>query len=392
MEQVSKILIVDDEAIGRQLLEAILFPENYDLYFAENGNQAYEKALQLMPDLILMDVMMPGMDGFEVCKKLREHTILKNVPILLITALDDRDSMISGLDSGADDYISKPFDRIEVLTKVKNITQLDRYKRILHDTDKPDAEEKNSPNKELSLYYTSLIQKSLLPSHEYISRLLPSYFIIIRSVESVSRNIFWVSEKNDKIIIVLYSRKYQGISDILMNILGVTNLNRIIYKRDKIDTGEIINDLKIELQKNDLNPEQGSTALDNINIALCVFDKVKLKLQYSGVNIPLFYVKDNKAAFAEANILYRSTKNPDSFNSVTIDLSEGDSFYIFSDKLFHHFEKDNETSGNKDLLTLIQEQQSGDTADRESFFTDYIDKELSENDDLKDIILFGVRI
>ena len=73
MDHNNKILIVDDEPIGRQLLEAILFPENFDLHFAENGNQAYERALQLKPDLILMDVMMPGMDGFEVCRKLREH-------------------------------------------------------------------------------------------------------------------------------------------------------------------------------------------------------------------------------------------------------------------------------------------------------------------------------
>ena len=76
MSQNSKILIVDDEAIGRQLLEAILFPENFELHFAESGQEAFEKALDLIPDLILLDVMMPGMDGFEVCKKLKSNKIL----------------------------------------------------------------------------------------------------------------------------------------------------------------------------------------------------------------------------------------------------------------------------------------------------------------------------
>lgn len=120
MSQNSKILIVDDEAIGRQLLEAILFPENFELHFAVNGQEAFEKALDLIPDLVLLDVMMPDMDGFEVCKKLRTNKILGNVPIIIITALDDKDSMKKGFGAGANDYISKPFDRVEVLTKVKN--------------------------------------------------------------------------------------------------------------------------------------------------------------------------------------------------------------------------------------------------------------------------------
>lgn len=121
MSQNTKILIVDDEAVGRQLLEAILFPENFELHFAESGQEAFERALDLIPDLILLDVMMPDMDGFEVCKKLRKHKILGNVPVIIITALDDKDSMKKGFSAGANDYISKPYDRVEVLTKVKNV-------------------------------------------------------------------------------------------------------------------------------------------------------------------------------------------------------------------------------------------------------------------------------
>ncbi|UCH13617.1 MAG: response regulator [Bacteroidales bacterium] len=117
----SKILIVDDEAVGRQLLEAILFPENFELYFAESGHEAFEKALDLIPDLVLLDVMMPDINGFEVCKKLRSNKMLASVPIIIITALDDKDSMKKGFIAGANDYISKPYDRIEVLNKVKNV-------------------------------------------------------------------------------------------------------------------------------------------------------------------------------------------------------------------------------------------------------------------------------
>ena len=120
----SKILIVDDESVGRQLLEAVFLTEDYELEFAPNGKTALQSLTFNLPDLILLDVMMPEMDGFEVCMKIRSDEKTRSVPIILITALDDRDSRKKGLESGANDYISKPFDRNEIVTKVKNLLQL----------------------------------------------------------------------------------------------------------------------------------------------------------------------------------------------------------------------------------------------------------------------------
>jgi len=122
MSSSAKILIVDDEPIGRQLLEAILVPEGYKLSFGIDGEEAIKVALEELPDIILLDVMMPKLDGFEVCRKLRGHESTAHIPIYLITALDDRDSRKRGIDAGAYDYISKPFDRVEILAKIKNTT------------------------------------------------------------------------------------------------------------------------------------------------------------------------------------------------------------------------------------------------------------------------------
>jgi CheY-like chemotaxis protein len=120
MNDSTKILIVDDEKVGRQLLEAILIPEGYLVLFGENGEEAVAVAKSQIPDIILCDVMMPKLDGFEVCKQIRADKATAHIPVFLITALDDRDSRIRGIDAGADDYISKPFDRIEILAKIKN--------------------------------------------------------------------------------------------------------------------------------------------------------------------------------------------------------------------------------------------------------------------------------
>lgn len=124
-----KILIVDDQLIGRQLLESVLFTEDYNLFFAEDGQEALDKIYEHQPDVVLLDVMMPQIDGFEVCKRVRSDAQIKDTPIILITALDDRDSRLNGFEVGANDYISKPIDRLELLARTRNLTQLFRYKK-----------------------------------------------------------------------------------------------------------------------------------------------------------------------------------------------------------------------------------------------------------------------
>ena len=87
----------------------------------------------LRPDIILSDVMMPEMNGFEVCRRLRADPVLAEVPIILITGLDDEDSFLKGLAAGADDFISKPFDRIKLSARVAAVARLNRYRRLLEE-------------------------------------------------------------------------------------------------------------------------------------------------------------------------------------------------------------------------------------------------------------------
>jgi cyclic di-GMP phosphodiesterase len=126
----STILIVDDERAGRDTLEAILESEGYHLEMAESGPEALEKAVVLLPDVILLDVMMPGMTGFEVCQRIRNDPVLAEIPVIILTALDDRESLLRALDSGADDFITKPFDRFELRARLLGITRLNRYRKL----------------------------------------------------------------------------------------------------------------------------------------------------------------------------------------------------------------------------------------------------------------------
>jgi putative two-component system response regulator len=132
----STILIVDDEEAGRQTLESILEGEGYQLVIAENGQQAIEMAKATLPDVILLDVMMPGMTGFQVCERIRNDPSIAEIPIILLTALDDRDSLLTGLKAGADDFITKPFDRFELRARLIGITRLNRYHKLAEERQK----------------------------------------------------------------------------------------------------------------------------------------------------------------------------------------------------------------------------------------------------------------
>ena len=129
----SLVLIVDDEYIGRETLQSVLEGEGYELEMAENGPQAIEKAKRLLPDVILLDVMMPGMTGFEVCQRIRSDPQIAEIPIIILTALDDRESLLNALKAGADDFISKPFDRYELRARLLGITRLNRYQKLLQE-------------------------------------------------------------------------------------------------------------------------------------------------------------------------------------------------------------------------------------------------------------------
>lgn len=126
-----KILVVDDEEYIVELLEINLKQQGYDTISAYSGIQALEQAKRTRPDLILLDIMMPDMDGLETCRKLREDRVLKKVPIIMLSAKSEETDKVIGLGVGADDYITKPFGIRELLARIN--VALRRVERNLTD-------------------------------------------------------------------------------------------------------------------------------------------------------------------------------------------------------------------------------------------------------------------
>ncbi len=121
---VARVLVVDDVDANVRLLEAKLTIEYYDVLTAMDGPSAIRIAAEERPDIILLDVMMPGMDGFETCRRIKADPATSHIPVVLVTALDGREDRIKGLDAGADDFVTKPIDDVVLFARVKSLTRL----------------------------------------------------------------------------------------------------------------------------------------------------------------------------------------------------------------------------------------------------------------------------
>lgn len=148
----SRVLIADDDPVVRRMLEALLRQLGCRTESVDRGGSALRSARAFRPDLILLDVNMPDMDGYAVCAALRADAALAEVPIMMLTALSDRDARLKGIEAGADDFINKTFDRMEFVARVRTVLRLNRYRRL-----------QEAQRLEQQMEMASIIQKLLLP-------------------------------------------------------------------------------------------------------------------------------------------------------------------------------------------------------------------------------------
>ncbi|WP_036569239.1 adenylate/guanylate cyclase domain-containing protein [Nocardioides sp. URHA0032] len=140
----TRVLVVDDQPANVRLLDAILTPLGYDVPTAASGDEALLAIADLEPDLVLLDIVMPGMDGYEVCERIRERPETAYLPVVMVTASGDAQK-VQALQAGADDFLTKPIDRNELIARVASLTRIKRYQ----DTIRRQANELASWNREL---------------------------------------------------------------------------------------------------------------------------------------------------------------------------------------------------------------------------------------------------
>jgi len=238
----NKILIVDDDETNLKLMSAIL--KNYDYAFetARNGLEALQKTKEFSPNLILLDVMMPGMDGYETCKRLKQDPATQHIPVVMVTALIDKDSRVAGLDAGANDFLTKPVDRIELILRTRNLLKVKELENFLQDHNIILEKEVAEKTEEL---------------REAFQNLDNAYGEIKKSYIDTIQRLTIVAEYKDEET-AFHIKRVGYYCSVMAKYLGLSekNVEIISYASPMHDIGKISVPSEILLKRGKLNPEE----------------------------------------------------------------------------------------------------------------------------------------
>ncbi len=330
------ILIVDDNPKNLQVLGNFLQKEDYEVEFAINGISALEWVNQQSFDLILLDIMMPEMDGFEVCKRIKNDPDKQHIPIIFLTAKTETENIVKGLELGAADYVSKPFNKNELLARVSTQVALKKSRDKINQY--LDELEKKNKLITYSIKYAQHLQNTVLHTNENISEKLTEYLYLFKPKDIVSGDFYWSFSMGDLQLIALMDCTGHGVPGALMSILGLTLLNETVKKEQILQPNEILNRLR-----NKIIEAMGSKGVfhevrDGMDAAVILLDLRNNTLQFAGANNPLYLVRDHEL------IKYKGDRMPvgyyekmTGFTNREIRLRKGDMIYLSSDGFADQF-------------------------------------------------------
>jgi K+-sensing histidine kinase KdpD len=262
-----KILIIEDNQENIDLLVYFLRPQGYNLITATNGAKGFESVKKENPDIILLDIMLPKMDGFEVCERLKKDPDTKYIPIIMITALKDLKDKLRALQVGADDFITKPFENVELLARVKSLLRIKEYHDELERTNK-ELEEKNESLLRMDEFKEELIN---LIVHDMKNPL----FVIQGNLQMMSMSLDNLSPDYIKKYTQRIERSSQQLLRMVVNLLDISRIEEgtMVLKQDMVDINKIIEEIIQRVKEYPENTQKEINFEMDPSIADMIFDK-----------------------------------------------------------------------------------------------------------------------
>ena len=233
-EDSTKVLIVDDNKENIDLIAYFLKPQNYQILTAYDGVEALEIIERDQPDIILLDIMLPKMDGFQVCERIKKDRKTQFIPIIMITALKELKDKIRSLEVGADDFISKPFENVELLTRVKSLLRIKKYHDEIQNNNS-ELEQKNKTLLRLDRFKDEL-------NHHIVHDMKNPLFVIQGNLQMMSMAVEQTSSPQLKKYLDRIDRSTQNLLRMVLNLIDISKIEdgKMELNQELVNVNELV--------------------------------------------------------------------------------------------------------------------------------------------------------
>jgi len=400
-----RILIVDDEPINVLLLES-LFKNKYETDSAENGLEAYNKIVENPPDLVLLDVLMPYMDGFETLEKIKTNKHLSNTIVIMVTAKVEKDDVKKAMLLGADDYIKKPIDATELYTKI------DIHSRLKQTKDQV-VEYQVYANIHESMISAQRIQQALLPDKQSFTKVFPNSFSLFKPRDMVGGDLYFISQKLNRKFICVSDSTGHGVPAAMISILAYMGLNYVVNKENITHPLQVANNLRTELL-NTLSKSTDTYATSNgLDAVFCEYNELNQILNFVGAARPIIIIRKDKNFIMIDGQKVNSLMHNDNyylfyirgdfvsldlepevgtFHNHEIQLDQDDTVYMFSDGITDQFGgADEKKFSKKKLMVLLLENQNKSLKSQKLIIYKELENWTQNHEQTDDIVMIGIK-
>ncbi|MCF6240538.1 MAG: fused response regulator/phosphatase [Bacteroidales bacterium] len=400
-----RILIVDDEPINVLLLESLL-KSKYDTDSAENGLEAYKKITENPPDIVLLDVLMPYMDGFETLEKIKKNKNLSNIIVIMVTAKVEKDDVKKAMQLGADNYIKKPIDATELYTKI------DIHARLKQTEDQVN-EYQVYANIHESMITAQRIQQSLLPDKQSFSRIFPNSFTLFKPRDLIGGDFYFIAQKLNKKFICVSDSTGHGVPAALISILAYMGLNYIVHKNNVTSPLQVAHNLRAELINHLARSTDTYASGNGLDAAFCEYNELDNTLNFVGAGRPIIIVRKEKNYLLVNGQKVNALMHKDDYhlfyirgdfvsldiepeigvlNNHEIQLENEDTVYLFSDGITDQFGGSEEKKfSKKKLMNLLLESQSKSLKSQKLILYKELERWTQNHAQTDDIVIIGIK-
>lgn len=338
------ILSIDDSPINNKLIE-VYFRKDYNVISKISGQEALNWLETELPDVILLDVMMPIMDGIDVLEKLQDNERLRDIPVIMVTAKTEIETIKIALSKGALDYVKKPIDFTELHSKITIAFQINKQKQEI-------SKYKSYFDIHQGMIHAQRIQRSILPDTEHFKHMFPKSFIINFPKHIVSGDFYYINQNFQQKNIGLFDCTGHGVPAAMLTMMGQMELHTIFDNENHVQTGQIFSKLSQKFSHILNTSNDTYTQYDGMDGVFLSIISQENKIEYVGAKRPLILIRSGMGKLEVDQELIEPKLTNDHFSLFEI---PADRLSIGKESEFSEFQTKTISSAPQDKLFIYSD-------------------------------------